>query len=82
MGIIHKKPAEGGISAVGGTGSIYTFYGPDEPKFANLTSNFLTKDIDKIMPAREPRSPTTAPQPASTSTYAMCRPRSISADLG
>ena len=54
MGIIHKKPAEGGISAVGGTGSIYTFYGPDEPKFANLTSNFLTKDIDKIYstPAR------------------------------
>merc|ERR1719456_177399 len=25
VGIIHKKPAEGGISAVGGTGSIYTF---------------------------------------------------------
>ena len=27
VGIIHKKPKEGGISAVGGTGSIYTFYG-------------------------------------------------------
>ena len=51
VGIIHKKPAEGGISAVGGTGSIYTFYGPDEPKFKNLTENFLTKDIDKVMPA-------------------------------
>merc|ERR1719199_1321988 len=51
VGIIHKKPAEGGISAVGGTGSVYTFYGPDEPKFANLTDNFLKKDIDKIMPA-------------------------------
>merc|ERR1719353_1545490 len=51
VGIIHKKPKEGGISAVGGTGSIYTFYGPDEPKFSNLTNNFLTKDIDKVMPA-------------------------------
>merc|ERR1719281_1852250 len=37
VGIIHKKPAEGGISAVGGTGSIYTFYEPEEPLFANLT---------------------------------------------
>merc|ERR1719198_2828260 len=45
VGIIHKKPAEGGISAVGGTGSVYTFYGPDEPKFANLSTNFLTKDM-------------------------------------
>jgi len=51
VGIIHKKPAEGGISAVGGTGSVYTFYGPDEPKFANLTKKFLTDDIDKIMPS-------------------------------
>merc|ERR1719353_2120780 len=25
VGIIHKKPKEGGISAVGGTGSVYTF---------------------------------------------------------
>jgi hypothetical protein len=37
IGIIHKKPKEGGISAVGGTGSIYTYYGSEEPKFANLT---------------------------------------------
>merc|ERR1719362_2326062 len=51
VGIIHKKPKEGGISAVGGTGSIYTFYGPEEPKFSNLTTNFLKRDIDKIMPA-------------------------------
>ena len=28
---------------MGGTGSIYTFYGPDEPKFKNLTENFLKK---------------------------------------
>merc|ERR1719453_1442384 len=51
VGIIHKKPKEGGISAVSGTGSIYTFYGPDEPKFKNLTDNFLKKDIDFVMPS-------------------------------
>jgi hypothetical protein len=51
VGVIHKKPAEGGISAVGGTGSIYTYYGPDEPKFATLTKRFLTDDIEKVMPA-------------------------------
>jgi len=51
VGIIHKKPKEGGISAVGGTGSIYTFYGPEEVKFANLTKNFLERDLPKVMPA-------------------------------
>merc|ERR1712151_1273048 len=51
VGIIHKKPKEGGISAVGGTGSIYTFYGPEEPKFANLTTNFLERDLEKVVPA-------------------------------
>jgi glutathione synthase/RimK-type ligase-like ATP-grasp enzyme/predicted nucleic acid binding AN1-type Zn finger protein len=51
VGIIHKKPKEGGISAVSGTGSIYTFYGPDEPRFANLTDSFIKKDMSKIMPA-------------------------------
>merc|ERR1712188_210934 len=51
VGIIHKKPAEGGISAVGGTGSIYTYYGPDEVKFKTLTDNFLTKDLEHVMPA-------------------------------
>merc|ERR1712146_462228 len=53
VGIIHKNPRDGGISAVGGTGSIYTFYGPDEPKFANLTKNFLEKDLPHVMPALE-----------------------------
>jgi len=51
IGIIHKKPKEGGISAVGGTGSIYTYYGPEEEKFMNLTKNFLENDIDKVMPS-------------------------------
>merc|ERR1719191_1660721 len=51
VGIIHKKPKEGGISAVGGTGSIYTYYGPEEQLFANLTTNFLKRDLSKVMPA-------------------------------
>jgi hypothetical protein len=51
VGIIHKKPKEGGISAVSGTGSVYTFYGPDEPKFANLTKSFIELDMPKVMPA-------------------------------
>jgi len=51
VGIIHKKPKEGGISAVGGTGSVYTYYGPKEKKFSNLTKNFLDDDLPKIMPA-------------------------------
>merc|ERR1719298_257606 len=51
IGIIHKKPKAGGISAVSGTGSIYTFYEPDEPLFANLTRGFLGEDIPKVMPS-------------------------------
>merc|ERR1719346_529574 len=51
VGIIHKKPKEGGISAVGGTGSVYTYYGPDESLFVNLTKGFLEGDLHKIMPA-------------------------------
>jgi hypothetical protein len=51
VGIIHKKPKEGGISAVGGTGSIYTYYGPEEEIFANLTNNFLKRDLPLVMPA-------------------------------
>merc|ERR1719189_785143 len=51
VGIIHKKPKEGGISAVGGTGSIYTYYGPEEPKFANLTKKYLEGDMKQIMSA-------------------------------
>merc|ERR1712151_1013618 len=51
VGIIHKKPKEGGISAVGGTGSVYTYYEPGEKLFANLTKGFLEGDLNKIMPA-------------------------------
>jgi len=49
--LIHKKPAEGGISAVLGTGSVYTFYTPDEPKFADLKRKLFVEDLPKIMPA-------------------------------
>merc|ERR1719437_144073 len=51
VGIIHKKPKDGGISAVGGTGSVYTYYGPDEEKFKNLTKNFLERDLPHVMPS-------------------------------
>jgi len=49
--LIHKKPAEGGISAVLGTGSTYTFYGPDEPKYADMKHKLFVEDLPKIMPA-------------------------------
>jgi len=48
-GLIHKKPKAGGISAVGGTGSIYTFYKPDAPEFATLMSDFTEKDLPTLM---------------------------------
>jgi len=48
-GIIHKKPKEGGISAVGGTGSTYTFYAPDAPEFTKLTGDFTGKDLPSLM---------------------------------
>jgi len=48
-GIIHKKPKAGGISAVGGTGSVYTFYPPDAPEFATLSQNFIGTDIPSLM---------------------------------
>jgi len=49
VGIIHKKPKEGGISAVGGTGSIYTYYATDAPEFAELMQKFLTEDLPPLM---------------------------------
>ena len=50
VGIIHKKPKDGGISAVGGTGSVYTYYEAHEPKFAHLTANFKS-DLVKVCQA-------------------------------
>merc|ERR1712084_198117 len=48
-GIIHKKPKEGGISAVGGTGSVYTFYPPEAPEFAKTMDSFTKKDLPCLM---------------------------------
>jgi len=48
-GIIHKKPKAGGISAVGGTGSIYTYYAPDAPEFENLMADFSGKNLPTLM---------------------------------
>lgn len=45
--IIHKKPVEGGMSAVGGIAD-YTFYAPDAPEFADLKAKFEA-DIPQIM---------------------------------
>merc|ERR1719498_166975 len=45
--IIHKKPTEGGMSAVGGVAD-YTFYKPDAPEFADLRAKFEA-DIPSIM---------------------------------
>merc|ERR1712078_951874 len=47
--IIHKKPQEGGLSAVGGIAD-YTFYGPNDKKYADL-KKALYKDIPKMMEA-------------------------------
>eukprot|EP00614_Pseudopedinella_elastica_P018775 CAMPEP_0172651332 /NCGR_PEP_ID=MMETSP1068-20121228/242749_1 /TAXON_ID=35684 /ORGANISM="Pseudopedinella elastica, Strain CCMP716" /LENGTH=549 /DNA_ID=CAMNT_0013465721 /DNA_START=131 /DNA_END=1780 /DNA_ORIENTATION=+ len=45
--IIHKKPTDGGMSAVGGVAE-YTFYKPDAPEFKELIDQFIS-DIPNIM---------------------------------
>jgi len=47
--IIHKKPKAGGISAVGGTGSIYTFFEPDDPQFQKLITEFTRDTLPTLM---------------------------------
>merc|ERR1712060_552164 len=46
--IIHKKPQEGGLSAVGGI-NIPTFYKPDAPEYADLRAKFVDHDIPILM---------------------------------
>ena len=48
--IIHKKPVEGGFSAVGGI-NIPTFFKPDAPEYADLKSKFIDHDIPLLMDA-------------------------------
>ena len=40
VSIVEKKTVRFGAEPV------HTFYGPEEPRFASLTTNFLTQDID------------------------------------
>jgi len=47
--IIHKKPAEGGISATLASGAKYVSYKTDDPMFENLMKDFKT-DLPTIMP--------------------------------
>jgi hypothetical protein len=49
VGIRHKRPKEGGVSAPGDN-YVYTYYDPNEPLFKNLTEKFA-KDINQIMPS-------------------------------
>jgi len=50
--IIHKKPVEGGMSAVGGI-NIPTFFPPDAPEFADLKAKFVDHDIPILMKAMD-----------------------------
>jgi galactitol-specific phosphotransferase system IIB component len=48
--LVHKKPAENGLSATLQSGAVYTTYSPDDPKFSALVSNFK-EDIPILMDA-------------------------------
>ena len=45
---VHKKPMGGGLSAVGGN-SDYTYYTPDDPKYAGWSQK-LYEDIPTLLP--------------------------------
>ena len=46
--ILHKKPAEGGLSATLASGAVYTKFAPDDAKFASLVRH-LKEDVPRIM---------------------------------
>jgi len=48
--LIHKKPAEGGISATMASGAKYVKYAPDAPEFELLMAKF-NSDLPKLMKA-------------------------------
>ena len=39
--IVHKKPADGGISATLASGAKYVTYKPNDPMFATLMDSFI-----------------------------------------
>ena len=49
--IVHKKPADGGISATLASGAKYVSYKPDDPQFASLMEKVIKQDLPKILPA-------------------------------
>jgi glutathione synthase/RimK-type ligase-like ATP-grasp enzyme len=48
IGLVHKKPREGGLSATLQSGAIYTNYAPDAPEFKVLVDKFRS-DIPHIL---------------------------------
>ena len=50
--IVHKKPAEGGLSATLQSGAKYTKYKPDDKLFAKMMKKWMG-DIDSVMDALE-----------------------------
>jgi len=48
--VVHKVPAEGGLSATLASGAKYTSYECDHPMFKNLLDGFIGHDLPKIMP--------------------------------
>lgn len=48
VALVHKKPAEGGLSATLQSGAVYTSYGADAPEFKNLVDAFRA-DLPAVM---------------------------------
>mmetsp|Transcript_8155 Transcript_8155/g.11010 ORF Transcript_8155/g.11010 Transcript_8155/m.11010 type:complete len:152 (+) Transcript_8155:1-456(+) len=49
--VVHKKPADGGISATLKSGAKYISYKPEDPLMVGLIDNFVNHDLPKVMPA-------------------------------
>ena len=49
--LVHKKPAEGGISATLASGAKYISFKPDDAQFTALMDKFIKHDLPLIMPA-------------------------------
>jgi hypothetical protein len=49
--VVHKKPADGGISATLNSGASYVSYKPDDAAVVDLVDRFVTYDLPHVMPA-------------------------------